>query len=175
MAFLIYDIESKQVTTQLDYDPSVDNPKYLEHRKVFAGKDINFDEDLLCCYELNAAGDDLVNPYAGKTKAEMMTLHDAAKKLKTAKQMKGQKLLEVKTSTALKLEDEYSPAGWRHEKASETDLLNGNNDAMTKLAQEKKAIRDAGNAHEATLAALDPDTDAGAAAIIAFDATTSGF
>lgn len=175
MAFLIYDIETKQVTTQLDYDPSVDNPNYLEHRKVFAGKDVDFDNDLLCCYELNAAGDDLVNPYAGKTKDEMITLHDAAKKLKTAAAMKIQKKVEVKTSTALKLEDEYSPAGWRHEKASETDLLNGNNDAMTKLAQEKKAIRDAGNAHEALLNAMDPDTSAGADAIIAFDATTSGF
>ena len=124
---------------------------------------------------MNSAGDDVVNPHAGKTKEEMGELHHAAELIKSATDMKAAKLVEVSTSTALKLEDEYSPAGWRHEKAAETDLLNGNNDAMTKLAQDKKAIRDAGNAHEALLAAIDPSTDAGAAAVIAFDASTSGF
>lgn len=175
MAFLIWDIEGEHVKTQLDYDPSIDNPKYLEKNKVFPNHDIDFDNDLLLCYVLNDAGDDVVNPHAGKTKAEMTALMEAAEKIKTATGMKVYKAVEVKTSTALKLEDEYSPSGWRHEKAAETDLLNGNNDAMTKLAQEKKAIRDAGNAHEAVLASLDPTTAAGADAIIAFDASTSGF
>ena len=168
MAYLIWDIEGGHLRTQLDWDPSENNPEYLSHSKVFVG-DIDQDNDLLCCYELNAAGDGVVNPYAGKTKAEMETLYTAALKKKNAAKLQANKLIEIKTTTGSRLEDEYSSAGWRHEKALETDLLNGNNAAMTALAQEKKAIRDAGNAHGATLAALDPTTDAGADAILAFD------
>ena len=168
MAYLIWDIKGEHLRTQLDWDPSENNPEYLSHSKVFVG-DVDLDNDLLMCYELNAAGDGVVNPYAGKTKAEMETLYTAALKKKNAAKLKASKLIEIKTVTGARLEDEYSSAGWRHEKATETDLLNGNNDAMTALATEKKAIRDAGNAHAATLEALDPTTDAGAAAIEAFD------
>ena len=169
MAYLIYDIEQGYLRTQLDYDPRVDNPSYEQHSKVFVG-DIDEDNDLLCCYELNAAGDGVVNPYSGKTKAEQDVLHTAAQKLKLAARLQESKLIEVKSSTGGKLEDEYSSSGWRHEKASETDLLNGNNAAMTALANEKKTIRDAGNAHAATLEGLDPNTVAGADAILTFNA-----
>ena len=169
MAYLIWDIQGEHVRTQLDYDPSDGNPSYLEHSKVFVG-DVDLDNDLLECYKLNAAGDGLVNPHAGKTKAEMETLHTAERKLVRAAAAKADKLIEIKTWTGIKLEDEYSTSGWRHEKASETDLLNGNTAAMTALASEKKAIRDAGNAHTATLEALDPNSDAGATAILAFNA-----
>ena len=168
MAYIIWDIEKEHVRTTLDWDPSVENPDYLQRHKVFEG-DIDLDENLLCCYVLNDAGDGVVNPYAGKTKAEQDVLHTAARKLQIAAALKADKLIEIKTATGSKLEDQYSSSGWRHEKAAETDLLNGNNAAMTALATEKKAIRDAGNAHGATLAALDPTTDAGAAAIEAFD------
>lgn len=168
MAYLIWDKAAEHLRTQLDYDPSENNPKYLDHSTVFVG-DVDEDTDLLCCYELNAAGDGVVNPYAGKTKAEMETLHTAAQKLKNAAVLQASKAIEIKTVTGSRLEDEYSSSGWRHEKATETDLLNGNSAAMTALATEKKAIRDAGNAHGATLAALDPSTAAGADAIIAFD------
>lgn len=169
MAYLIWDIRGEHVRTQLDYDPSVDNPKYLETNKVFVG-DVDLDNDLLECYKLNAAGDGLVNPHAGKTKSEMETLHTAEKKLIQAAAQKADKLIEIKTATGAKLTDEYSTSGWRHEKAAETDLLNGNTAAMTALANEKKTIRDAGNAHGATLEALDPNTVAGADAILAFNA-----
>tara|TARA_B100001250_G_scaffold349922_1_gene321386 strand:+ start:1834 stop:2352 length:519 start_codon:yes stop_codon:yes gene_type:complete len=168
MAYLIWDIKGEHLRTQLDWDPSENNPEYLSHSKVFVG-DIDLENDLMMCYKLNAAGDGVVNPHAGKTKAEMETLHTAELKLKNAAVLQANKAIEVKTVTGARLEDEYSSSGWRHEKATETDLLNGNNAAMTALATEKKAIRDAGNAHGATLAALDPNTAAGADAIIAFD------
>jgi hypothetical protein len=45
---------------------------------------------------------------------------------------------------------------WKIQRATETDLLNGNTAAMTALAQEKKAIRDANNAAEAE---VDAETD----------------
>ena len=169
MAYIIWDIEHEHVRTTLDWDPSVENPDYLTRNKVFEG-DINLDENLLCCYVLNDAGDGVVNPYAGKTKAEQDALHTAAKKLVRAAAMKETKLIEIKTSTGSKLEDEYSSSGWKHEKAVETDLLNGNNDAMRDLATKKKAIRDAGNAHGAALQALDPTNAADADKILAFDA-----
>ena len=169
MAYIIWDIEKEHVRTTLDWDPSVENPDYLTRHKVIEG-DINLDENLLCCYVLNAAGDGVVNPYAGKTKAEQDVLHTAARKLQIAAALKADKLIEIKTATGSKLEDEYSSSGWRHEKAAETDLLNGNNAAMTALATEKKAIRDAGNAHAVALQALDPTTATGAQSILDFDA-----
>ena len=73
MAYIIWDIEKEHVRTTLDWDPSVENPDYLTRHKVFEG-DINLDENLLCCYVLNAAGDGVENPYAGKTKAEQDVL-----------------------------------------------------------------------------------------------------
>ena len=169
MAYIIWDIEQEHVRTVLDYDPSTENPDFLTRNKVFEG-DINLDENLMCCYVLNAAGDGVENPYAGKTKAEQDVLHTAARKLQIAAALKADKLIEIKTATGSKLEDEYSSSGWRHEKAAETDLLNGNNAAMTALATEKKAIRDAGNAHAVALEALDPTTATGAQSILDFDA-----
>ncbi len=169
MAYIIWDIEQEHVRTVLDWDPSTENADFLKRNKVFEG-DINLDENLMCCYVLNDAGDGVVNPYAGKTKVEQEQLHTAARKLVRAAALKADKLIEIKTATGSKLEDEYSSSGWRHEKAVETDLLNGNNDAMRALATEKKAIRDAGNAHGATLAALDPNDAGDADKILAFDA-----
>ena len=96
-------------------------------------------------------------------------MFERVRKNREAVRIKGNKAIEIKTATSQRLEDEYSSAGWRHEKASETDLLNGNNNAMIALATEKKTIRDAGNAHGAALEALDPTTDAGADAVLSFD------
>ena len=172
--FIIYDNEQACVVTQLPYDPRIGNPKYevtdSEDRgfRVFEGE-INTDENVLHVYKLNAAKDGVENPYSGKTKLEQTQLFERVRKNREATRIQGNKLIEVKTTTGVKLEDEYSSSGWRHEKAAETDLLNGNNAAMTALATEKKAIRDAGNAHAATLAAFDPATDAGADSILAFD------
>ena len=171
MAYLIWDIKGENLRTQLDYDPRVEDPAYETHSKVFVG-DIDLETDLLCSYKLNAAGDPVENPYAGKTNQQMHNQQEVERKIKDATALKASKLIEIKTTAANKLKDEYSTTGWRHEKASETDLLNGNNVEMTKLANEKKAIRDANNAHEDALKAIDPSTEAGADAVIAFDPTT---
>tara|TARA_B100001094_G_C17881602_1_gene647142 strand:+ start:159 stop:698 length:540 start_codon:yes stop_codon:yes gene_type:complete len=173
--FIIYDNEQGCVVTQLPSDPRIENPKYevldsdTRGFRVFEGE-IDIENNLLHVYKLNAAKDGVENPYAGKTKQEQHDLFERVRLNREATAIKESKLVEIKTVTGSRLEDEYSSSGWRHEKATETDLLNGNNAAMTALATEKKAIRDAGNAHGATLAALDATTDAGADAILAFDA-----
>tara|TARA_B100000475_G_scaffold200494_1_gene185030 strand:+ start:1637 stop:2164 length:528 start_codon:yes stop_codon:yes gene_type:complete len=169
MAYLIYDEESGETVNQLPYDPSEGGTKPY-FAKVFQG-DIDQEQNEICAYVPNAAGTALVNPYAGKPKAEQTELHRKALLKKQAVLEKERKKIEIKTTCSKLLTDEYSTNSWKHEKATETDLLNGNNDAMTKLAQEKKVIRDANNAHVAALEAIDPSTDAGAAAIEAFDAT----
>ena len=173
--FIIYDNEQGCVVTQLSYDPRLEDPNYeiLDDNKrgfrVFEGE-IDTEQNVLHVYKLNAAKDGVENPYAGKTKLEQTNLFERARKNKEAAFQKPHKLIEIKTTTGSRLEDQYSSSGWRHEKAAETDLLNGNNAAMTALATEKKAIRDAGNAHGAALEALDPNTPTGAQAIIDFDA-----
>ena len=172
--FIIYDNEHACVVTQLPYDPRIGNPAYevtdSDERgfRVFEGE-IDTEQNVLHVYRLNAAKDGVENPYAGKSKLEQTQLFERVRLNRDAARIKPHKLIEIKTTTGQKLEDEYSSAGWRHEKAVETDLLNGNNDAMRALAIEKKAIRDAGNAYGAQLEALDPNTDAGADAILAFD------
>tara|TARA_B100001996_G_C18666501_1_gene595081 strand:+ start:1802 stop:2329 length:528 start_codon:yes stop_codon:yes gene_type:complete len=169
MAYLIYDEESGETINQLPYDPTEGGTKPY-FAKVFLGE-IDQEKDLICAFRPNAAGTALENPYAGKTKEEQTELHRKALNRKAAKLEKDRKLIEIKTWASKLLVDEYSTNSWKHEKATEADLLNGNQDAMTKLAQEKKVIRDANNAHAEVLKGLDPDTDAGADAIIAFDAT----
>jgi hypothetical protein len=169
--FIIYDETEECVVTQLPYDPRVATPNYEDAGyKVFSGE-IDTETDLLHVYKLNAAGDGVENPYAGKSKQEQTDLFERVRKNKEAVRIKENKLIEIKTIASNRLTDEFSTNSWRHEKATETDLLNGNNDAMTALANEKKAIRDANNAHAAILKALDPTTDAGADAVLAFDAS----
>lgn len=167
MAYLIWDEELEETVSVLQFDPTEGGTKPY-FGKVFQGE-IDAEKDLICAFRPNAAGTALENPYAGKTKEEQTELHRKALKRKEAKLEQARKAIEIKTHVSKLLKDEYSTTSWKHEKASETDLLNGNNDAMTKLAQEKKVIRDANNAHAQVLAGYDPDTDAGADAIIAFD------
>ena len=62
--------------------------------------------------------------------------------------------------------DALEEISWKKERAEETDLLNGNNVAMTSYANEKKVIRDANNDREAALDAI-PEGDW--AAMNAFD------
>ena len=69
------------------------------------------------------------------------------------------------------LDGDYSNTSWKVEKAKEIDILAGNNAAMTALATEKKAIRDANNAHEAVIEALDPTVPADQTKIKDFDPT----
>jgi len=173
--FIIYDNDQGCVVTQLDYDPRIENPVYevtdsdRSGFRVFEGE-IDTENNLLHVYRLNAAKDGVENPYAGKTKQEQHDLFERVRLNREAARMKVSKLEEIKTTAATKLADQYSTTGWRHEKATETDLLNGNNVEMTKLANEKKVIRDANNAHYAALEALDENTDAGCDAILAFNA-----
>ncbi len=101
-------------------------------------------------YYLNAAGTALENKFAGKTVAEADVLRRQEQESLEIAQLKASKSNGIKVAAKTRLEN----IEWKIQRATETDLLNGNNNAMTAVANEKKAIRDANNAHEAALNAL---------------------
>ena len=94
---------------------------------------------------LNAAGTALENKFSGKTVAEADALRRQEQEAVEAAQIKATLKNAIKTECA----DRLTKLDWKIQRATETDLLNGNTAAMTALAQEKKAIRDANNAAEA--------------------------
>ena len=99
---------------------------------------------------LNAAGNALENKFSGKTDSEADTLRRQEQETLEISQIKASKTAGIKVEAKTRLE----AIDWKIQRATEEDLLNGNNSAMTAVANEKKAIRDANNAHEAALNAL---------------------
>ena len=173
MAYLIYNKNEKHVTHQLDYDPRdgvIDSQGELTYL-VFEGEKIDTENDFMTNYRLNAAGDGLENPYKSLSKADQLAKFqdDQAKVYAPKYQEHALKMIKMEVKNVL--EGDYSNSSWRHEKATEVDLINGNNDAMKALALEKQAIRDKGNAIEAELKALDPTVAADAKKLITYNVT----
>jgi len=167
MAYLIYDKEAGETVTQFDYDPTDGGTKPLMDGFLMFEGEIDSSKNLQMAYRPNAEGTALVNPFEGMSIEDQTKEHAKEIMVRTATHMKKQKLGLIKTNCKKKLEDEFGRSSWKVEKAREQDLINDNNDAMRKLALEKQAIRDANNALETQLEALDPATDA--QAIIDFD------
>ena len=88
--------------------------------------------------------------HAGKTETERETLQRQEQEVLEIQQMREGKVREIKAEA----KDRLQNLDWKVQRATEQDLLNGNNAAMTAVANEKKAIRDANNAHENALNAL---------------------
>ena len=173
MAYLIYSKKEQHVTHQLDYDPRegvVDASSDVDYI-VFEGEKIDCENDFITNYRLNAAGDGLENPYKSLSKADQLAKFqdDQAKVYAPKYQEHALKMIKMEVKNVL--EGDYSNSSWRHEKATEVDLINGNNDAMKALALEKQAIRDKGNAIEAELKALDPTVAADAKKLITYNVT----
>ena len=174
MAYLIYSKKEKHVTHQLDYDPRegvVDASSDVDYI-VFEGEKIDCENDFITNYRLNAAGDGLENPYKSLSKADQLAKFqdDQAKVYAPKYQEHALKMIKMEVKNVL--EGDYSNSSWRHEKATEVDLINGNNDAMKALSLEKQAIRDKGNALETEIKALDPTVAADAKTLIAYNVTT---
>tara|TARA_B100001250_G_scaffold175264_1_gene150728 strand:- start:2211 stop:2753 length:543 start_codon:yes stop_codon:yes gene_type:complete len=106
--------------------------------------------DYLTSLELNASGDALVNPFAGKTIAEQTTLcekrdADAAINKQRQQQKHKIKMLAKEAIDELK---------WKIDRAKDLDAINGNTDALRAAYQEREDIRVKSNAMEAELNAL---------------------
>jgi len=107
----------------------------------------------LTSWKLNAAGNALEDAHAGKSDDERVSLDKTSseEKLFTLKKESHRRMIKVSCG------DRLNNLAWKIERAQETDLLNGNNVAMTAVANEKKAIRDGNNAKEAALDAIAPN------------------
>ena len=140
-----------------------------QHPDGVTGDDPNFiviRQDLdpavpLTSWKLNAAGNAFEDIHAGKSDEERVDLNLAESQVILFAGMKDDKRDQIKAECKAFLEE----LEWKKERAEETDLLNGNNAAMTAYANEKKVIRDANNAKEAELDAI-PSNDM--ASMIAF-------
>ena len=122
-----------------------DDPNFVVIRQ-------DLDPDVpLTSYKLNAAGNAFEDVFAGKSAEERETLERQTYSVPIGfAQLKEAHRVAIKA----RAKDALEEIAWKKERAEETDLLNGNNVAMTAYANEKKAIRDANNAKEAALDAI---------------------
>ena len=122
----------------------------LHHQfKVF---DFDYDpaETYLLALQLNAAGDGLVNPEAGKTIDEQRTAVENRDITNSMNLLKRLKTGEIKSQTAIKVKE----LKWKESKARDADAIAGNTNALRAYYQEREDVRQAGNAAEGRLAAL---------------------
>lgn len=110
------------------------------------------DSEVTTSLVLSSDGKTLSNPWAGKSIAEQKQLHDDAISATRAAEYKEERRSQIKQQARYKIEQISEP--WKVERATETDLLNGNNEAMKAIAVAKKGARDESNAREAELDAL---------------------
>lgn len=106
--------------------------------------------------QLNAAGDGLVNPEAGKSLADQQAAVVARDATNSLNLMKKLKKGEIKSQTAMKVK----ALKWKESKARDADAIAGNTNALRAYYQEREDIRQAGNAAEVTLDALTSIDDA---------------
>ncbi len=153
---LKYYLYRKDPSCIVDQDDEVIPTK--QHPDGVTGDDPNFiviRQDLdpavpLTSWKLNAAGNAFEDIHAGKSDEERVALNLAESEVYLFAQMKEVKRSQIKSEAKAQLEE----LEWKRERAEETDLLNGNNAAMTAYANEKKAIRDANNVKEVALDAI---------------------
>ena len=119
------------------------------HFKVF---DFDYDpaETNFLALQLNAAGDGLVNPEAGKSLEDQQAAVVARDLSNSTNLLKRLKTGEIKSHTASKVKS----LKWKESKARDADAIAGNTNALRAYYQEREDIRQAGNAAETTLAAL---------------------
>ena len=164
---LKYYLYRKDPSCIIDQDEEVIPTK--QHPDGVTGDDPNFiviRQDLdpavpLTSWKLNAAGNAFEDIHAGKSDEERVALNLAESEAILFAGMKDDKRGQIKAEAKAFLEE----IEWKVERAKEEDLLNGNNAAMTAVANERKDIRDRNNAKEAALDAI-PSTDI--ASMIAF-------
>ena len=119
------------------------------HFKVF---DFDYDpaETNFLALQLNAAGDGLVNPEAGKSLADQQAAVVARDATNSLNLMKKLKTGEIKSHTGHKVK----ALKWKESKARDVDAIAGNTNALRAYYQEREDVRQSGNAAETTLAAL---------------------
>jgi len=142
----ILDEDVNEITQPKDPDTGTnDDPNFVVIRQ-------DLDASVpLTSWKLNAAGNALEDVFAGKSDEERETLERETYSVPIGfQQLKEGHRVAIKA----RAKDALEEISWKKERAEETDLLNGNNVAMTAYANEKKAIRDANNAKEAALDAI---------------------
>ena len=145
----ILDEDENEIRQPKDLDTgTTDDPNYVVIRQdLDSGVPLNN-------YKLNSAGDALEDVFAGKSTGvggERETLEKETYSIPLGfAQLKESHSRSIKA----RCKDSLQEIEWKKERAEETDLLNGNNAAMTAYANEKKAIRDGNNAKEVELEAI---------------------
>ena len=151
----ITDMDVNEIPPRLLPDGSGPDPNYVVIRQ-------DLDASVpLTSWKLNTAGDALVDAHAGKSDEERVALNLSENEALIFAGFKEDYRRQIKAHAKAALEQ----ITWKKERAEETDLLNGNNAAMTALAAEKKAIRDLNNSREAELDAI---TENDLTALLAF-------
>ena len=140
----ITDMDVNEIPVRQLPDETGPDPNYVVIRQDLDGA------VPLTSWKLNAAGDALVDAHAGKSDDEREALNLAENEALIFAEMREDKRRQIKAEAQAQLEE----ISWEIERAQETDLLNGNNAAMTAIANKKKTIRDLNNQQEVALDAI---------------------
>ena len=140
----ITDMDVNEIPVRQLPDATGPDPNYVVIRQDLDGA------VPLTSWKLNAAGDALVDAHAGKSDDEREALNLAENEALIFAEMREDKRRQIKAEAQAQLEE----ISWEIERAQETDLLNGNNAAMTAIANKKKTIRDLNNQQEVALDAI---------------------
>ena len=154
MAFLVYSLPSNQVVFAGDTKPVwADNSVELDGEiiptyKVFE-QDYDSSEVAITSLKLSEDGNSLVNAYPGKTLAEQRAAFDEDGRTRRLEELR----VSIKRRIKAICRDQLNTPDfkWKIKKAKETDAFNGNNDALTAVYNERKAIRDKNNELETKL------------------------
>ena len=154
MAKVVFQIDPPQILHTFRVDPGPDYKYSIDEtdQDNYTVVDSDVDETVVHFSNLKLSAD--------KTKVEVI---DSSK---TYEESKAAFIaaVDVKEIAAIKLDHADNIRGycanklqdleWKWQRATEQDLINGNNVAKTAVASEKQAIRDANNAHQTAMEAL---------------------
>ncbi len=130
--------------------PGAESEDTCDDNWVILDFDHDPEVDYLTSLELNAAGNALVNPFAGKTITEQKTLCEKRENDRKMKKYKQQKKHQVK----MLCKEAIETTSWKIERAKDLDAINGNTDALRAVYQERQNLREKSNTMEAELDAL---------------------
>lgn len=147
MAYLLYTKNPACVVSIFEENTEISS---LDDNHLIVEYDYNPEVDYLGSLRLSEDGTSLVNIYAGKSIQEQIDLCTAEQENVDIVSIKEAKITLIKVAARYKIE----LLDWKVERAKERDLLNGNNDAMLEVSQEREQIRQASNAHEQALLSL---------------------
>lgn len=146
------------------YETAAEVPTQLDDVRSYVTIEYDYDEsaEIFQNLVLNATKDGFDKKWPGKTREEQIQLDQLAMEINRARETQGLRSKQINKFASVAIE---RLEGWKMSRAQQQDALAGNNTKTMALYQEIEDIRVKSNEEQAKIAALDPSTAEGRAAI----------